>query len=65
MIAFAEIVQLDEMQHVGLHRRVEGVSWESEMGDGVAVDSCLAVRWVGDGIGDEAHVDGGILEIRG
>ena len=53
------------MQHVGLHRRVEGVSRESEMGDGVAVDSCLAGWWVGDGVGDECYVDGGILEVLG
>ena len=65
MVISAEFVQLDEMQHVVLHRRVEGVSREREMSDGVAVDSCLAVWWVGDGVGDEAHIDGGILEIRG
>ncbi len=51
-IRVAEFVELDEVQHVGFWRRVEGAGWEGEVGDGVAVDSGLAGRWVGERIGD-------------
>ena len=35
------------------------------MGDSVAVDSRLAVWRVGNGVGDESHVGGGVLEVLG
>lgn len=50
----AKIIELDEVQHLYLYRRVEGVGWQSEMGDGVAVDPRLAGFGAGDGVGVES-----------
>lgn len=47
-----EIVQLHEVEHVGLDGCVEGVGREGEVSDGVAVHPRTAGRWVRDRVGD-------------
>lgn len=49
------------MKFVAADGGVQRVCWEAEIGDRVAVDARLAVRWVRNGVGYEAYVDGGIV----
>ena len=58
-----KIVELHEVKHVAFYGCVEGVSGEGDMSDGIAVDPRSAGWRVGDRVGDQAHVGGGVGEI--
>ena len=60
-----EIVKLYEVKHVVFDGCVEGVCGEREMAHAVAVYSRVAGRWVGDRVGYQTYVDGGVGEIAG
>ena len=60
-----EIVKLYEVKHIVLDGCVEGVRREREMAYTVAVYSRIAGWWVGDRVGDQTYVYGGVCEIAG
>ena len=49
-VVIAKLVELDQVQHVCLYRRVEGIGWEGKMSDSVAVDSRLAGWGMSNGV---------------
>lgn len=65
VVGGGEIVQLHEVEHVGLDGCVEGVGREGEVSDGVAVYPRPAGWWVRDRVGDKADVGGGVGEVAG
>ena len=60
-----EVVKLDEVKHVVFDGCVEGVCGEGQMADAVAVYSRIAGWRVGDRVGYQAYVCGGVGEVVG